>query len=392
MTASRTVRLGTFDVERRWRPAGLAQLPAVRDPDADRTAAAMDELLAWSCEPGDVLVTGEDVPASFLALLGGFGIEVTHRVAPPAAEVSSVEGRLLGAAPGDLYGGAFRPYAVLPETAPLVAAYGLRTPPADLATVCRVSSKSWSNALVCELGLPGAGVLVDSVPALVDAVARFDGAPVLLKDPYGVGGRGIIEVSSPRVLNTVCRVLTRQAERGLAVELLVQRKLDKVADFSAQFDVTPRGRVDWRGVQAFDNVGFSHVGTRPPAAAVGRRLDEVGYRAVMTDVGAALASAGYHGPVCVDAMMLRDGTVVPVLEVNPRMSVGLLTMLAARRLTGTVTGARLAVRTVRCGDDAWQVFDDLLAHLRARDVLLSPGGTGLLPLAVNTLRTSRGKL
>lgn len=392
MTAVATVRLGTFDVERRWRPDGLAELPSVRDPDAGRTAAAMDEMLALTCEPGDVLVTGEDVPASFLALLAELGVEVTHRVAPPAADMSSVEGRLLGEPAGDLHGAAFVPYAVLPETARLVEAYGFSTAPAALATVYRVSSKSWSNALVRELRLPGAGILVDSVPALVDAVAGFAGVPVLLKDPHGVGGRGIIEISSPRVLSTICRVLTKQVERGLAVELLVQPRMDKVADFSAQFDVTRDGRVDWRGVQAFDNVGFSHVGTGPPAAAVSRRLDEVGYRQVMTDVGAALAEAGYHGPVCVDSMLLGDGTVVPVLEINPRMSVGLITMLAARRLTGTVTGARLAVRTVRCGDDAWRMFDDLVALLRARDVLLSPGGTGLLPLAVNTLRTSRGRL
>jgi len=273
-----------------------------------------------------------------------------------------------------------------------VAEYGFRSQLPAFDTVRRVSSKAWSNALVRELGLPGGGVVVDSVPALVAAVSGFDGAPVLLKDPHGVGGRGIIEVASPRVLNTVCRVLTRQVERGAAVELLVQRRLDRVADFSAQFDITPGGQVRWRGVQSLENLGFSHVGSRPPAEALRRRLAGSGYRSVMADVGAALAGAGYHGPVCVDSMLLRDGTVVPVLEINPRMSLGMITMLAAQRLTGSATGARLAVRTVRCDGHPWRMFDDLVALIRERGVLFAAGGTGLFPLAVNTLQTSRGRL
>jgi hypothetical protein len=417
----RTVRLATFNVERRWRPDGLATLPAVRDSGADRAAAAMDEMLAMTCDPGDVLVTGQDLPASFLALLREVGVEVVHRVAPAAAADSppaesannslpvvsannsvptesvidpelSVEHRLLLAPVDGLCGAAFTPYAVLPETARLVAEYGFRSELPTLDAVRRVSSKAWSNALVEELGLPGGGVVVDSVPALAAAVAGFEGAPVLLKDPHGVGGRGIIEVTSSRVLNTVCRVLTKQVERGAAVELLVQRRMDRVADFSAQFDVTPGGQVSWRGVQAFDNVGFSHVGTRPPAEALRGRLAASGYRSVMADVGAALAGAGYHGPVCVDSMLLRDGTVVPVLEINPRMSVGMITMLAAHRLTGSVTGARLAVPAVRCDRHPWRMFDDLVALMRDRGVLFAAGGTGLFPLAVNTLQTSRGRL
>jgi hypothetical protein len=434
----RAVRLGTFDVERRWRPAGLATLPAVRDPGADRAVAAMDEMLAMTCDPGDVLVTGQDVPASFLALLHEVGVEVVHRVAPAAADSpsagsafgspsagsalgsplagsalgsplaesasgspsaesavdsqSSVERRLLLSPVDGLRGAAFTPYAVLPETARLVAEYGFRSQLPTFDTVRRVSSKAWSNALVEELGLPGGGVVVDSVPALVAAVAGFGGEPVLLKDPHGVGGRGIIEVASPRVLNTVCRVLTKQVERGAAVELLVQRRMDRVADFSAQFDVTPGGQVCWRGVQSLENVGFSHVGSRPPAEALRGRLAGSGYRSVMTDVGAALAGAGYHGPVCVDSMLLRDGTVVPVLEINPRMSIGMITMLAAHRLTGSAAGARLAVRTVRCDRHPWRMFDDLVALMRDRGVLFAGGGTGLFPLAVNTLQTSRGRL
>ncbi|SDG51191.1 hypothetical protein SAMN05216553_108422 [Lentzea fradiae] len=389
MTSARTVRLGTFDVEARWRPAGLATLPAVRDPGGDAVSSAMDELLVVACDPGDLLVTGAEVPPSFLTVLGDAGVETGHRVAPHGT--GTVEERLLSHPPEDLRGCGFAPYAVLPETAALVGALGLRTAQPDHAVVRAVSSKSWSNALVRELGLPGAGVVVDSVPRLLEEVEALDGAPALLKDPFGVSGRGTIEVSSPGVLRSVGRVLTKQADRGAAVEVLVQPRFDRVADFSAQFHVHEDGRVDWHGTRLIENTGFAYTGSRPVPAALGTRLGRAGYREVMADVGAALAAAGYHGPVCVDSMLLRDGTLVPVLEINPRMSMGLLSILAARRLAGPATTARLAVRALRT-DSPHRTFDALVALLRRNGVLFRSGGTGLLPLTAGTLSSSRGRL
>ncbi|WP_431875859.1 hypothetical protein [Amycolatopsis sacchari] len=340
-----------------------------------------------------MLITGAEVPAGFLRLYREIGISPAHRVAQPhpSDPGAAVEERLLTAPDDDLRGYGFSPYAVLPETARLVAAYGLAARPPDAGTVRKVSSKSWSSALLDTLGLPGGGVIVGSVGELLTAVAQFGDHPVLLKDPYGVGGRGILEVSSPRALRTVCRVLSAQVARGLRVELLVQPRWDRAADFSAQFRIDSGGRLHWHGVVVIENAGFSHVGTRPPDPEFQRRLDEAGYASIIADVGAALADAGYHGPVDVDSMLLRDGTLVPLLEINPRMSVGLIGILAGARLTGPATTARLAVRPVRSADTRG-TFDAVLALMREHRVLFTPGGTGLLPLAANTLRTSRGRL
>ncbi|MDT3400529.1 hypothetical protein RKE29_28630, partial [Streptomyces sp. B1866] len=77
--AEAAVRLGTFDAERHWRPDGLAELPAVRDPGADAAVAAMDELLAVACRPGDLLVTGAAPPESLSGALAGAGLPVAWR-------------------------------------------------------------------------------------------------------------------------------------------------------------------------------------------------------------------------------------------------------------------------------------------------------------------------
>ncbi|MEV7870540.1 hypothetical protein AB0P17_31585 [Streptomyces sp. NPDC088124] len=423
------IRLGAFDAERRWRPRGLAVLPALRDPEGDRTVAAMDELLAAACGPTDLLITSAEPPGALLRTLAAAGLPTRHRVAPAPGPGSrrdaagpdvtdaanndavTVEQRLLASPPGDLVEYGIAPYAVLPETAALAGqcAPGSELPDAD--TVRAVSSKTWSNAFVRNHGLPGAGDTVRSVAELHARITAFDGATALVKDPYGVAGRGTITVSSPRVLRSVTRTLEAQAERGAAVELLVQRQYEKAADFSAHLEIAPDGTVDWLGVQLMHNTGFSYAGSRPVPEPLARRLAGCGYREVMEKTGAALAAAGYHGPVCVDSMTLHDGTLVPVLEINPRMSMGLISLLLGRRLAGAGTSARLAVRGLRLpatgpghprdpapsspDDEAGRVsrrYGALVTALDGQDALYRAGGTGVLPLTANTLRSPRARL
>ncbi|MEU9451478.1 hypothetical protein [Streptomyces sp. NPDC048277] len=399
------VRLGTFDAERRWRPEGLAALPTVRDIQGDRAVAAMDELLAAACGPEDLLVTGADVPRSYRTVLAAAGLPLRHRPAPAVpdgAEGIGTEQRLLAAPPAGLDGYRLAPYAVLPETAALVRNCGLRGRLPEIGAVRAVSSKTWSNMVVRAFGLPGAGTTVTSTAALRAEVVRIGDRPgdgtgaVLVKDPYGVAGRGTLAITSPRVLDSVARALERQVESGAAVELLVQPRYDAVADFSAHFDVLRGGGIGWHGVRLMRNATFSYAGSAPPGRALARRLDAGGYQETMRHVGAALAASGYHGPACVDSMLLRDGTVVPVLEINPRMSMGLIGLLLERRLSGgegTGPAVRLGVRSVRPAvPDPHQAFTRLATALDDEDVLYRAGGTGVLPLSAGTLLYPRGRL
>ncbi|MDT3397326.1 hypothetical protein RKE29_11815, partial [Streptomyces sp. B1866] len=317
----------------------------------------------------------------------------------PGGPGGCVERRLAAAPPGDLAGRALAPYAVLPQTADLAARCGLRADLPDVCAVRRVSSKTWSNALVRALGLPGAGTTVRSVAELHTAVAETGAAaplaedPVLVKDPYGVSGRGTVAVSSPGVLRTLARVLARQTDRGADLELLVQARYDRVADFSAHFEVARGGAVRWRGARLMENAAFRYAGSRSLPASLERRLADGGYREVMEGVGAALAAEGYWGPVCVDSMLLRDGTLVPVLEINPRMSMGLLSLLHAERLAGPGVAARLAVRAVRGPvRAAGHPVDAVIEALADRGALYRAGGTGVLPLAAGPLLPPRGRL
>jgi hypothetical protein len=375
------VVLGTFDAERHWRPADLATLPAAGS--AGGVAESMDELLAGFCAPDDLLVTRRPVAPVLAAGLAACGVTFAAHSLDASG---TLEGALLNdAAAVELLRGRteFRPYAVLPDTARLDWTDGLP----DAAVVATVNSKTWSNNLALELGLPGTGTVVRSVDELTAAV---DGT-VVVKDPYGVSGRAMLEVGSPGVLRAVARTLAGQDRR---VELLVQTKFEKRLDFSGHLAVFPDGGWEFLGVQAMNNRGFRHIGSAPATPQLLDLVDRAGYVDVLGAVAKAVSAAGYWGPVGVDSMVLAGGTVLPILEINARRSLGLLSLHWERR----TPGFRLWQLELRVPDG--RGIDDVVAALPgvgSEVVVLSgsglaaPGGRvylGLVcpPVAVHRLQ------
>ncbi|GAA1600546.1 ATP-grasp domain-containing protein [Kribbella sancticallisti] len=345
--------MGTFDAEAWWRPRELAALPAIgggSDPAVD----AMDELLAGFCEPGDLLITRRPMAA---AVREGLGFTFDHlAVGDPGP--GPVERHVLGSRRimAEIRGASIKPYAVLPETWTL-AEQLLPAP----EVVAEVNSKSWSNDLVRRLGLPGAGRVVRSTDELVEAVTAL-GFRAVVKDPYGVSGRALLDVPSPGVLKAIERVLRRQVDQGLRVELLVQQKFRKQHDFSGHLEIALDGTWEFLGIQQMTNRGFRHFGSSPAPPSL---IDPNQYAETLAQVVPALTKAGYSGPVGVDSMILEDGTLIPILEINARQSLGLLAVHLHRRatqygLTGHLWQLELNVAPGKTIDDVFTAFGGIL--------------------------------
>ncbi|WP_147437090.1 hypothetical protein [Streptomyces sp. TLI_171] len=186
----------------------------------------------------------------------------------------------------------------------------------------------------------------------------------------------------PERLAFLERHLEREIERRAArIELIVQPLHTRAEDFAAHFTIDQAGQPHWLGIRQVLNDGHAYRGSDRPDAALLERLDRAGYRECAESVARAAAEAGYRGPLSVDSMTTADGGLVPVLEVNARLSPGMI----AQHLD-----ARVELRIVPVDGEDW--FDRLVNALDGARLLATDGRPGILPLAAGTLAAPRGWL
>ncbi|MCX4966426.1 hypothetical protein OHA98_16605 [Streptomyces sp. NBC_00654] len=399
------VHFGTFGAEGHWRPPDLAELPRLASSGADPVIGSMDEMLFGFTGPGDLLITRRALTAPHREAMAKAGFDFEHRCAQPpvadggtaVAEEPAVEEllardqELVGAMAGHER---VRPFAVLPATRRLLTGAGRPSavPPAE--TVARVNGKAWSTALAQRLGLPGAGRTVRSAQELEAALTRTlaGGERVaLVKDAYGVAGQGTVEVMTPRAGARLVRHVRRQEERGLRVTFVVQPRHARRADFSGHLEIGCDGTWEHFGLRSMTNDGYRHHASGPPTPEVTRRARRGDYTAVLDEVARALVAEGYSGPVGVDSMLVEGDTWVPLLEVNARSSLGLLSLHLDRRAARHGLNGHLWQSDVAVEPGAG--IDGLLRALSEDGLLYTRGPRpGVLPLVGGSLRTSSGRL
>ncbi|MFB9328174.1 hypothetical protein ACFFSY_19775 [Paenibacillus aurantiacus] len=353
--ASATIAAGTFDAERFWRDPNASQLPFVPDKERAFIAGAMDELLFPFCGEGGTLLTRfgmHNAQHDYLRKLG-FRFDANHAPlasyahhedSPPsvfelalAEEAREVIERMLPP------GSKLNAYAVAPQLDRFVERYGLDAELPNNDVVRKVNSKIYSNHLYETLGLRPPGTVADSAEQLARIGERMlSEGPFLIKDPYGVSGKGNMLVTSAPLLRRIVKHVDGQERSGRATCFLMEPFLQKETDFSCQFTVGADG--DWTlvSVQIMHNNGLAYLGSVTADRDFMDRLEALGYFEAMKRVGSQLAREGYYGSVCVDSMLLAGGQLVPIVEVNARQSMGLINAgldrhLAKRSLQGALT-------------------------------------------------------
>ncbi|MEU3735076.1 hypothetical protein AB0E81_37640 [Streptomyces sp. NPDC033538] len=385
------VLFGGQDAERAWNPGGPSVLPELGADLSGALLASTDELLVLLAGAGDEVLCSRRPPTALLRRLHAFGC-AAKVTAVPGDPGTAVERRLAAGAlpPGYARGRAALPYAVVPGTADAVRVLGATGQTVSAVVAARVNSKSWSNDFCRDHELEGVATVVRTGAQLDAAAAAIDG-PVVLKSPHGVAGRGALLVRDRRQLAVVARRLDRQAPSG-AQPLLVQPCYRRALDFSAHLDVRPGGSV-LAGFRGMTNRGLAFSSSDTLASADRRRLeDDETYRAVLGTLGRALVAAGYHGPVSVDGLVTEDGVLVPVLDINARLSMGRYG-LALERLCADrcrmVSLHTVPLRTNVSYEEADALVDQALGRAELR---WDGSGPGVTALTAGTLQPPAGRL
>ncbi|OSM94522.1 hypothetical protein [Lonsdalea populi] len=382
------IHFGTFDAERYWRPDNAVSLPAIADRQGQRIIAQMDQLLAIACRPDDILMARTAFSPALRAALAAANIRFCERPLP-SSPAQQAERILLDQVPSPSAAYALAPYAVTDAVSALRHRWQVTSPLPDAGNVARLSSKLWSNQWVRSHQLPGECEVVTQVAQLRRYAIDHAGAGFILKDPYGVAGRGAIHITSSSVLESVCRHLEKQVSVGSELALLAQPFFPRRTDFSAHLRISESGNIEWLGWRQMQNNGLAYNGSGALAPALITRLATEGYQELACELARDMAQQGYFGPLCIDAMLLADDRIIPLLEVNPRVSMGLLSLLLEKKFAPEFA-VDMCVWSVKI--TAADVIDRLLQQLDQQAMLARQDRPGILPLTTATALPPRGRL
>ncbi|MBP2706799.1 ATP-grasp domain-containing protein [Microbispora sp. RL4-1S] len=193
----------------------------------------------------------------------------------------------------------------------------------DAATFERVNSKIYSRRVTEELGLPAVpGWCCETLGELRQALAEAAAVPgsVVVKDAYGVSGKGLVVLDTPAKADRLLRLVERRAARtgDDRLALVVERWIDKRADLNYQITVDRRGGVRLDFVkQALTERGVHQGHLMPADLNAGQHAL---LRHAAAEVGGRLAADGFFGVAGIDAIVGADERVHPVLEINARFN------------------------------------------------------------------------
>ncbi len=252
--------------------------------------------------------------------------------------------------------------------------------------IARLYSKAWSAGFLRKIlgrcratdaqRLPGGGIddaclcseqetgeAVDTLEGALEAIAAIRARGhhrIVVKEALGFAGQNAIRLWEPELLPAQRQWLCHALEQGR--QLVVEPWLERELDFSAQLEMEPGGLKlcgytglinDLKG-QFVANWAEPDYSRRLPAKAAAlfdgtanfsERLERL-YDEIFRLLEPELKRAGFLGPVGLDAFLFRtpedECRLKPVVEINPRYTMGRLTLeLMTRACPGTCGVFRL---------------------------------------------------
>ncbi|MEU6477903.1 hypothetical protein ABZ858_13590 [Streptomyces sp. NPDC047017] len=374
------VLIGNFEVENQW-AAGEPGLPRIAVSATREIAHRMDEFCLLLAGPDDHVLLKSAPDEGHLAHLAALGLELPRVLTPtvqdPGRTVTEdvlADPALLKeirALPGSPV---LWPHGVSEREELLAESTGVRLA-GPSARICKaVNGKTYSREIADELGLrQPRGWVCRNVSELRSATAGAGslldlGGTVVLKDSYGVSGKGLLVVSDRSALERVVRKIVRRAERtgDDRVNLIVETWVAKKTDLNYQFTIDRAGHCTFDFVREAVTEGGVHKGHRIPARIGGDQRAELAEASLR--IGARLHADGYVGTVGVDAMVDPDDGLYPLVEINARNNMSTYQERVRERL---IPDDRVALATQYPLTLRGRLPFDRLAD-RLRDTLLTP--------------------
>lgn len=305
-----------FEVEEKW-AVGHVGLPGPA-PAASAVVRRMEDLGALLAGPDDFLVLSEPLDPDYRAYAEGLGFRLPTVL---LADDPALPDRLADVARA---GGRLLPMGVSEQEQALARSAGLPLAVPDADVFERVNSKIYSRTITAETGLREVpGHSCTSVGEFADVLASYQLSRenrVVVKDAYGVSGKGLVILDSAARAAGLLRMVRRRAERtgDERLHVVVEEWVPKRFDLNYQLTISADGATTFDFVkQALTERGV-HKGHVMPAELEPGHIEEL--RHATGVIGARLYADGFTGVAGIDAILGADGTLYPVLEINARLN------------------------------------------------------------------------
>ena len=253
-------------------------------------------------------------------------------------------------------------------------------PSADARGALRTACPAYEPWLCTE---DEAGVAVDTLEGALEAIAairRRGHHRVVAKESHGLAGHNAIRLWEPEMLATQQRWLIHAVQKGRQV--VIEPWLDRVLDFSVQLEMGPRNlklrgytglindpkgqfQANWAAANYDRRIPVNVAALFGEAADISGRLQRL-FGDILSLLEAELQRAGFVGPVGIDAFVYRTPQggcrLKPVVEVNPRYTMGRLTLELMKR---TCPGSCGLFRLVSRAQARAKGFADFAGYARS---------------------------
>lgn len=308
--------------------------------------------------------------------------------------------------------GVLRPWAWSPESVALLeplatSVTGVARPLAECFNggIAELYSKAWSAALLgrlieegdcpewlCGRELVGVAVVRELEEAL-EVIRRIRAGGhrrVVVKEALGLAGSNALRLWEPEILESQRRWMENVLVSGGV--LVVEPWMERLADFSAQLEMGEEGlRLcgytalfnDAKGQFEANAAGPGFARQLPAGVTAALRGVATGtevqrwYQRAFERLEAELRRVRFMGPIGVDAFVYRDGEgmarVKPVVEINPRYTMGRLTLELMKHVAPGSHGLFRLINGARLKAAGFESFVALVEHLRERRALTFEG-------------------
>ncbi|HLH54204.1 MAG TPA: DUF455 family protein [Verrucomicrobiae bacterium] len=197
---------------------------------------------------------------------------------------------------------------------------------------------------------------VSETQLLIRRIRETGHRSIVIKEAIGLAGHNAIRFLEPELSDRQARWIASAIDKG--GELIVEPWLQRVLDFSVQLEMDAEGLKlvgytglfnDWKGQFRGNSAepGWRNrvsVGLQrffPDSPGIALKVHQL-YSKIRLLLEPELEKAGYRGPIGIDAFVYRtakgQNRLKPIVEINPRYTMGRLTLELMRNVAPGRTG------------------------------------------------------